>query len=358
MLKHRRTLTRRIAVAGVGVAAMLSAALVPASADTPAPVAPRPLTPTAAGQLASTLSGDLKDDMAGAYYDARARKLVVNVLSGTSAEKVRQAGAEPRIVKHSLARLGALQKDLAAKGVPGTARAVDHRLNKVVVTADSTVGAEALADLRKRVAARGDMAVLRRAEGRFAPLALGGDAIWRGDGARCSLGFNVVRNGMPYFLTAGHCARLLDRWSATRSGPGIGITVASEFPGDDHALVQYTTRTDHRSRVNLYDGSSRAITRAADPIVGQQVQRSGSTTKVRDGEVTAVNVSVTYPQGRVDGLIQTDVCAEPGDSGGPLFSGTTGHGLTSGGRGDCSRGGETFYQPLTEALRDHGARIG
>ncbi len=358
MLKHRRTLTRRIAIAGVGVAAMLSAPLAPASADTPAPVAPRPLTPTAAGQLASTLAGDLKDDMAGAYYDAEGRKLVVNVLSGAGAEKVRQAGAEPRMVKHSLARLDAVRKDLTAKSVPGTARAVDHRLNKVVVTADSTVGGEELAGLEKRVAAQGDTAVLRRAEGRFAPLGLGGDAIWRGDGARCSLGFNVVRNGMPYFLTAGHCARLFDRWSATRSGRSVGITVASEFPGDDHALVRYTTRTDHRSRVNLYNGSSHAITRAADPIVGQRVRRSGSTTKVHEGEVTAVNVSVTYPQGRVDGLIQTDVCAEPGDSGGPLFSGTTGHGLTSGGRGDCSRGGETFYQPLTEALRDHGARIG
>ncbi|MCI0384813.1 S1 family peptidase [Streptomyces sp. CNQ085] len=340
------------------MAAMLSVPLAPASADTPTPVAPRPLTPTAAGQLASTLAGDLEDDMAGAYYDAEGRKLVVNVLSETGAETVRQAGAEPRMVEHSLAQLEAVRKDLTAKSVPGTARAVDHRLNKVVVTADSTVGEEVLADLRKQVAERDDMAVLRQAEGEFAPLALGGDAIWRRDGARCSLGFNVVRNGMPYFLTAGHCARLFDRWSVTRSGRGIGVTVASEFPGDDHALVRYTTRTDHPSRVNLYDGTSRAITRAADPLVGQRVWRSGSTTEVHDGEVTAVDVSVTYPQGRVDGLIQTDVCAEPGDSGGPLFSGTTGHGLTSGGRGDCSRGGETFYQPLTEALRDHGARIG
>ncbi|MDG9705390.1 S1 family peptidase [Streptomyces sp. DH37] len=356
-MKHRRTLTRRIAIAGAGVAALLSGPLAPASADTPSP-APRPLTPAAAGELASTLEGDLKNDMAGAYYDAGARTLVVNVLSATGAEKVRRAGAEPRIVRYSLARLGTVQKDLAAKSVPGTARAVDHRLNKVVVTADSTVRGDALADLRKRVAERGDTAVLKRSEGRFAPLALGGDAIWRGDGARCSLGFNVVRNGMPYFLTAGHCAELFNGWSTTRFGRVTGVTVASDFPGDDHALVQYTARTDHPSRVNLYDGSSQPIARAADPIVGQEVRRSGSTTRVRDGEVTALNVSVTYPQGRVDGLIQTTVCAEPGDSGGPLFSGDTGHGLTSGGSGNCSSGGTTFYQPLTEALRDYGARLG
>jgi streptogrisin D len=52
------------------------------------------------------------------------------------------------------------------------------------------------------------------------------------------------------------------------------------------------------------------------------------------------------------------VCAEPGDSGGSLFDGDTALGLTSGGSGDCASGGETFFQPVTEALSATGAQIG
>ena len=86
--------------------------------------------------------------------------------------------------------------------------------------------------------------------------------------------------------------------------------------------------------------------------------RSGSTTQVHDGEVTGLNATVNYQEGSVEGLIQTNVCAEPGDSGGALFAGDTALGLTSGGSGDCSSGGETFFQPVPEALTAYGAEIG
>ncbi|PJE94870.1 serine protease [Streptomyces carminius] len=345
-----------MAVAGACAAALLCGPSVPVSADTAAGTAH--LTPADATDLAADLAGALKDDMAGAYYDAGERKLVVNVLTPQAAERARQAGAEPRTVRYSSARLDAVRDGLTAGAVPGTARAVDPRLNRVVVTADDTVRGDDLRTLRERVGAQGGAAVLRQVPDRFSPYLMGGDEIRRGDGVGCSLGYNVTRNGLPYFLTAGHCARVMDRWYPARSGRMAGITVASTFPGDDHALVRYVARVDRPSRVNLYNGSSQAINRAADPIVGQPVRRSGFATGVREGRVTALDVSVTYRQGTVHGLIQTTACAEPGDSGGPLFWGDTGHGMTSGGRGDCTRGGETFHQPLTEALRDNGARLG
>ena len=59
----------------------------------------------------------------------------------------------------------------------------------------------------------------------------------------------------------------------------------------------------------------------------------------------------------VYGLIQTTVCAEPGDSGGPLYGGTVAYGLTSGGSGNCSSGGTTFFQPVTEALSAYGVSV-
>ena len=61
--------------------------------------------------------------------------------------------------------------------------------------------------------------------------------------------------------------------------------------------------------------------------------------------------------GIVYGLIQTNVCAEPGDSGGSLFAGTTALGLTSGGSGNCSSGGTTFFQPVMEALSAYGVSV-
>jgi len=56
-------------------------------------------------------------------------------------------------------------------------------------------------------------------------------------------------------------------------------------------------------------------------------------------------------------MIQTTVCAEPGDSGGPLYAGTVALGLTSGGSGNCQTGGTTFFQPVTEALSKYKVSV-
>jgi streptogrisin B len=98
----------------------------------------------------------------------------------------------------------------------------------------------------------------------------------------------------------------------------------------------------------------------ADAFVGESVKRTGSTTGTHSGTVTALNVSVHYsghPGGTVSGLIQTTVCAEGGDSGGPLYDGKKALGLTSGGSGDCTSGGTTFFQPVREAADAYGVTI-
>ncbi len=46
-----------------------------------------------------------------------------------------------------------------------------------------------------------------------------------------------------------------------------------------------------------------------------------------------------------------------GDSGGTLHDGNKAVGLTSGGRGDCTSGGTTFFQPVTEALSVYGVSL-
>ncbi|GAU66304.1 putative peptidase [Streptomyces sp. NBRC 110611] len=354
-MKHRRIPKRRVLIAGAGALALAATGtLTLASAHAaPAPTTAR-LTPAAATALASQLD----PGTAGAFYDARAGKLVVNVVDEAAARTVRAKGAEARIVNHTRAQLDAARQTLKAKAtIPGTSWSMDPRTNKVVVTADRTVEGDRLDRLTKVVGSLGDKAELRRTKGEFRRFIAGGDAIW-GDSARCSLGFNVVKGGQPYFLTAGHCGNAVKSWSDQQGGQEIATTEESSFPGNDYAIAKYTGDTAHPSEVNTYSGSPQKITKAAEATVGEKVQRSGSTTQLHDGSVKALNATVNYQEGTVEGLIQTDVCAEPGDSGGALFDGESALGLTSGGSGDCSGGGETFFQPVPEALQAYGAEIG
>ncbi|MFF9048194.1 S1 family peptidase [Streptomyces parvulus] len=360
-MKHRRIPKRRAAVVGAGITALVAAGVTFQTAnasEAPQSAAPETLSVTAAGKLASTLLGDLGSDAAGTYYDAQAKSLVVNVLDDAAAQTVEEAGAKARIVENSLAELKSARTTLTADAtIPGTSWATDPTTNKVVVTADRTVSKTELAKLTKVVDGLGAKAELKRTQGEYKPFIAGGDAITDGSG-RCSLGFNVTKGGEPHFLTAGHCTEGITSWQDS-SGNQLGENVTSSFPDNDYGLVKYSGDVDHPSEVNLYNGSTQAISGAADATVGMEVTRSGSTTQVHDGKVTGLDATVNYGNGDiVNGLIQTDVCAEPGDSGGSLFSGDKAVGLTSGGSGDCTSGGETFFQPVTEALSATGTQIG
>ncbi|MEU1126651.1 S1 family peptidase [Streptomyces sp. NPDC005899] len=361
-MTHRRISRKRGTMAGSAVIALVAAGVTFQSANASDDVphfTVRTLTASAAGNLATTLDRSLGGDAAGAYYDADAKHLVVNVVDEAAAERVRQAGGKARIVQHTLAELTSARRTLATEAaIPGTSWAVDPVSNKIVVTADRTVDGAAWDKLDKVVDGLGSKAELNKTAGEFKPLIAGGDAIW-GNGARCSLGFNVVKGGEPYFLTAGHCTESITSWSDAQGGTEIGANEGSSFPDNDYGLVKYTSDVPHPSEVDLYNGSTQPITKAGEATVGMPVTRSGSTTQVHDGEVTALDATVNYGNGDiVNGLIRTTVCAEPGDSGGSLFSGDTAIGLTSGGSGDCSAGGETFFQPVPEALAAFGAEIG
>jgi streptogrisin D len=240
----------------------------------------------------------------------------------------------------------------------GTAWSVNPETNQIEVLADSTINADEWDSLQSTVDSMGGTATLKRTSGEFQLFAAGGDAIFA-EGSRCSLGFNVTNSaGAPAFLTAGHCGVAFEQWSDTEGGAPIATVDQAVFPGEgDFALVNYDDpATEAPSTVNT-GAEEVQIAAAAEAEVGQQVQRMGSTTGLNDGSVTGLDATVTYPEGTVTGLIQTDVCAEPGDSGGPLFAGDQAIGLTSGGSGDCTSGGETFFAPVTDALAATGATL-
>ncbi|WP_229890814.1 S1 family peptidase [Streptomyces mashuensis] len=387
----------RAVAAGAAVAALAGLGLAPrdVARAAPAGAVAVPATPAAAA-LAGSLLARLGRSAAGSYVDERTGRLVVNVFGtdagavGAAEEAVRAAGAQPRRVRLSQARLDEARQTLDERAaIPGTAWVTDPRANRVVVTADPTVTGAKLAQLNRVTSGLGEAVEVRRASTVLRRFLAGGDAIW-GSSARCSLGFNVTKaaantggKGSPkdapkggaapkggkggggtagqpqgaYFVTAGHCGKAEQSWSATRGGPQIGTTTSATFPGHDYALVQYTADVPHPSAVTT-GGGTQPIARAGQAAVGQAVSRSGSTTGVHTGTVTGLNATVNYQEGRVTGLIETNVCAEPGDSGGPLYAGDTGLGLTSGGSGDCTLGGKTYFQPLPEVLQAYGVRVG
>ncbi|MFI2434001.1 S1 family peptidase [Streptomyces sp. NPDC018693] len=273
---------------------------------------------------------------------AVAAALVAATLAGTS--NAGAAGA-PAVDAAGLARVSDAVTDA---GVAGIAWYVDQAEGRVVVTADRSVSRAELARIRQAAGEGAGALEIRRTNGVFTPLLSAGDAIYGGQ-YRCSLGFNVVKGGTHYLLTAGHCAKSVKTWYADPAHTTlIGSTVSHSFPGDDYALVRYDNPA--LSHPGGYT--------AANAYVGERVTRDGSTTGVHSGTVTALNVTVRYQGGgTVHGLIQTTVCAEPGDSGGPLYDGSKAIGLTSGGSGDCRSGGTTFFQPVTEALGAYGVSI-
>jgi streptogrisin D len=343
----RRAVT--VAVAGTLVAGSLLAA--------PAQAAPAsPASPDAAASLATQLG----DRAAGTYADASG-KMVVAVTDDAAARQVRAAGATPKLVKRGAAELNRATAELERTArIPGTAWWTDPVTNQVVISVDSTVTGAKL-DRVKATVARLDGAVRLISESGVLSTRLnGGQAIYAGGGGRCSLGFNVRNSaGTYYFLTAGHCTNISASWYTNSSQTTyIGPRVGTSFPGNDYGIVRYdNTGLSHPGTVNLYNGTSQDITGAGNAYVGQSVKRSGSTTGVHSGSVTATNATVTYAEGSVYGLIKTTVCAEPGDSGGSLFAGSTALGMTSGGSGNCSSGGTTYFQPVTEALSVYGVSV-
>ncbi|WP_431891019.1 S1 family peptidase [Cellulosimicrobium funkei] len=306
----------------------------------------------AAGTEAA-LEQRLGADYAGAWVDDAANVLYVGVTDAADARTVRAEGATAVDVDHTLADLetwratldGALADDPAA--LPGWY--VDVTRNRVVVS----VREGGQADVAAQVAAAGvpaDAVAYEETTESPRPLidVVGGNAYTIGGGSRCSVGF-AVQGG---FVTAGHCGST----GARTSGPA-GTFRGSSFPGNDYAWVQVDAGNTPVGAVNNYAGGRVAVAGATQAPVGASVCRSGSTTGWHCGTVQAYNASVTYPQGTVTGLIRTTVCAEPGDSGGSLLAGNQAQGVTSGGSGNCSSGGTTYFQPVGEILSAYGLTL-
>jgi len=288
------------------------------------------------------------DDFAGTWLDETTRTVYAAATTDAARAAASGAGAVPVPARHSLADLEAVSDRIAAADAPAEIPSwwIDVASNSVVI--DVLPGGEdAAAGFVATLDAPADAVRLQTdvaAPETFATIS-GGIAYYINNASRCSVGF-AVQGG---FVTAGHCGVAGD-------STNYGTFQGSSFPGNDYAWVATPSHTPVGQVVD-YAGGTVAVKGSTAAAVGATVCRSGSTTGWHCGQVQAYNATVRYAQGSVSGLIRTSVCAEPGDSGGSLLAGNQAQGVTSGGSGDCTSGGTTYFQPVNEILQTYGLRL-
>ncbi|GAA4430602.1 alpha-lytic protease prodomain-containing protein [Actinokineospora soli] len=288
----------------------------------------------------------------GAWLDGGALRLAVT--DPALVDEVAAAGGEATVVPHSASTLdntkAAMDGRAAAAPDEVTGWYVDVRSNAVVVEALSTTPAvESFVD-----AVDGPVRVERAGERpRLYADVVGGDAYYIDGSGRCSVGFSVEGG----FVTAGHCGQPGSQVTGADQNTAMGQFEGSSFPGDDHAWVSTNDSWTPSPVVNGYGNGDVTVTGSQEAAVGASICRSGSTTGWHCGTVQALDETVNYAEGTVTGLTRTDACAEPGDSGGSWVSGTEAQGVTSGGSGDCTSGGTTYFQPVNEILAAYGLTL-
>ncbi|MCQ4212612.1 S1 family peptidase [Streptomyces longispororuber] len=294
---------------------------------------------------------------AGSWLDAEGRRLTVAVSDRDKAAAVRSTGAQVKVVAHSARALDATKNRLDALKAPTGVSSwrVDWQTNRVVVEvlADQQRDNDVKAFLAKaRTAGPVTVRTTEHAPSTLAAGTVGGDPYYTGN-VRCSIGFSVQGG----FVTAGHCGGAgqgVNGWD----GSYVGNFQGSSFPDNDYAWVNVGSGWWTVPVVLGWGTVSDQLVRgSAEAPVGASICRSGSTSHWHCGTVLAKNETVNYSQGAVHQMTKTSVCAEPGDSGGSFISGDQAQGVTSGGWGNCSSGGETWYQPINEILNRYGLTL-
>lgn len=297
----------------------------------------------------------------GAWFDAGRGELVIGVTDPAAEAAVELVGAEAVPARVTAAALAEARKSLDAslseQPAPDSVSSwrADPRAGALVVALQpGAQGAEvpAFLDRARETGVPVEVETAPRPK-TTASGVVGGDPYYINGGVRCSIGFSVQGG----FVSAGHCGATGSPTTGW-DGSALGTFAGSSFPGDDYAFVSIENGWWTEPVVLGWGAVSDRIVRGSSVAVpGSSICRSGSTTQWHCGEVQGLNETVNYEQGAVHELTRTSVCAEPGDSGGSFISGDQAQGVTSGGSGDCTSGGTTWFQPVNEILDAYGLTL-
>lgn len=315
----------------------------------------------------------------GAFFD-KDNKLVVQAPQGSKAEKAaKKKGLKVRHVKHGEGQLNKIVNTLNKVKDRNDVTSVtpDITNDRVVITVTTK---NANSELVKKAKKFGDAVELKEGKrNQIQASASGGDKVSMESGGYCSAGFPATtRDGQKAMVWAGHCVERQQNFY-TQEGHFAthGDTEFHSYdglPDRDLGYVILSPGSELSTDVNTY-GSGLAISDSSrgawQAPVGTDICRTGATSGVTCGQVTAYNTTVDYTDdagqlvASVSGLGASTVCTASGDSGGAYTSGGYAVGMTSGGpslqRCGFNGGyidGQSYFQPVTDALNYYGLTFG
>ncbi len=331
---------------------------------------------------------------AGAWFDSVTLSLQVATNNAEDLNVIRQIGATPVLVTHSLTELEEVRARItdaltSAIGAGGIRKSyVDPQANGVVlgVGGDVIVPASAfIATYAKDVPVQVNSVIV---DAGFSTDLHGADGTqndsWHvtyGGTWPCSAGASAEQvNGSTYvagFATAGHCDTSGNTIKSS-SGTTLGTVAQSTYSitggigsfsfNEDGSWVQTSSGWVPKPQINGYTSGTLNVsgtwTGTLVAPVGTTACRYGSTSGgPHCASVTARNVSVTVGGYLFNGMIEVDgICTDDGDSGGPLVTpanqvqGT----VTGGTPNSCpdSSGDYVYFQPITTTLARAESALG
>ncbi|MCP2244199.1 proprotein convertase P-domain-containing protein [Lentzea aerocolonigenes] len=353
------------------VAAACGSVLVIATAHSASAVQSTFVAQNEAHQRFTTLSPELRAQLAGHWFDAAAGKLTVAVPDEKTAEQARARGINAVLVRRSAADLERLLgqvRKLIGNGVPGVySWGVDVRDNQVDVTVNTSSRNHDTERFLERVRELDGVNVVetKSQQRQQSGTVQTGSPWWPGSETYCSVGFAATdANGGKHFLTAGHCTNDANQAAHGQTGQqnrigtsNVGGTRSVNAPEGDMGVVAVTEAGWTLSPVvNTWGQPAVTVTGSAEAMVGDRVCHSGNTSKWQCGEVKYTHKSVDYGGGLIiEDLTFTTACSKGGDSGGGWLLGDKAVGLHDGGPSQCVQNPSddelSIFQPVNEALQ-------
>ncbi|WP_225726015.1 MULTISPECIES: S1 family peptidase [unclassified Nocardia] len=160
---------------------------------------------------------------------------------------------------------------------------------------------------------------------------------------RCSLGFNGTLNGSTVNISAGHCnpdipsagsdnAAAVVALVTDNSGPRVGQFQKSVLGQQDYSIIKINDEfrdSFSNNLVRVPNAAPIALGGVAVPVVGAPVCKSGARTGFSCGVINAVDQTVQIGDRQQTQSFSANICALPGDSGGPVVTGNLALGISS-----------------------------
>lgn len=268
------------------------------------------------------------------------------------------------------AALAAFRDEAVVAAGPGSAAWLDPVTGQVIVeTADPDrvqrhfAAGPGVRGMGANPGLSGRLQVRRAAPVVSYALLYGGQGMRSATGKYCTTGFMASVGTTNFVVTAGHCTEGTVYWD--RKGDYLGQTYSSVYgETGDFGLITIKGVTFRPQNGIATEHGIFTVEGHSPAYPGQAVCKRGNTSGYTCGNVLALDVTVNYGSRVVGGMIQTNVCAEGGDSGGPLMlppldAVTRGVGIVSGGSGGCgSSSPRTYFQPLGEVLDTYSLALG